>query len=66
MRMIYLPALERRVSMAQYVRAIKTAKAHPDNEFKYGLKWECSECGAIYDDEDEANECCAPELPDEA
>ena len=29
-------------------------------------QWECSECGAVYDDEDEANECCAPELPDEA
>ena len=44
MRMIYLPALERRVSMAQYVRAIKTAKAHPDNEFKYGLTcwWPCT------------------------
>ena len=28
------------------------------------LRWECDECAEIFDDEDEANECCRPE-PDE-
>jgi hypothetical protein len=36
-RIIYLPAIERRVSLAAYVAAIKTAKAHPEQIFKHGL-----------------------------
>jgi hypothetical protein len=36
-RTIYLPAIERRVSLAAYVAAIKTAKAQPEQTFKHGL-----------------------------
>ena len=36
-RTIYLPAISLRVTIAQYVKAIKLAKANPDAEFKYGL-----------------------------
>jgi hypothetical protein len=36
-RTVYLPAIERRVSLSAYVAAIKTAKANPDQEFKHGL-----------------------------
>ncbi len=25
------------------------------------MKWECSECGAVYDEEDDAEECDCPE-----
>jgi hypothetical protein len=44
MRTIYLPALEKRVSLRQYVAAVKLAKANPDAEFKHGLScwWPCS------------------------
>lgn len=37
MRTIYLPAVDRRVSLAAYVTAVKIAKANPDREFKHGL-----------------------------
>lgn len=37
MRVIYLPALERNVSLSVYVKAVKTAKANPQMEFKTGL-----------------------------
>ena len=36
-RVIYLPAIERSVTLAQYVAAVKTAKQHPNAEFKHGL-----------------------------
>lgn len=41
--MIYLPAIERRVTLGAYVRAIKLAKSKPDIEFKHGLEcwWPC-------------------------
>lgn len=44
MRTIYLPAIERRVSIGQYVQAIKLAKQYLDREFKHGLNcwWPCS------------------------
>jgi hypothetical protein len=37
MKTIYLPALERRVSLGAYLKAVKTAIANPDEEFKTGL-----------------------------
>ncbi len=37
MRTIYLPALERRVSLKAYIQAFRTAKANPETEFKNGL-----------------------------
>jgi hypothetical protein len=37
MRVITLPAINRQITLKQYVKAIKTAKAHPDEEFKCGL-----------------------------
>jgi len=36
-RTIYLPAIERRVSLAAYVNAIKAAKAQPEQTFTHGL-----------------------------
>lgn len=36
-----------------------------DLEDQMAHKYECSECGEQYDDEDEANECCQPEENDE-
>ena len=36
-RCIYLPALNKRISLGAYVCAIKTAKANPEQEFKTGL-----------------------------
>ncbi len=36
-RYITLPALHRKVPLGAYVKAIKTAKANPDMEFKTGL-----------------------------
>ncbi len=36
-RMIFLPAIERRVTLGQYIKAVKAAKAQPDTEFKHGL-----------------------------
>jgi hypothetical protein len=43
MRTIYIPAIEKSVSIGQYVKAIKIAKANPDKEFKHGLTcwWPC-------------------------
>ena len=41
--MIYLPAIEKRVSLGQYVTAVKFAKMNPDREFSCGLTcwWPC-------------------------
>ncbi len=36
-RTIYLPAIERHVTLGAYVKAIKMAKANLDLEFKHGL-----------------------------
>ena len=36
-RSIYLPAIERRVSLGAYLAAIRLAKANPDREFRHGL-----------------------------
>lgn len=36
-RTIYLPAIERRITLGQYVAVVKMAKANPDREFKCGL-----------------------------
>ena len=36
-RSIYLPAIERRVSLGAYLSAIRLAKANPNREFKHGL-----------------------------
>lgn len=43
-RMIYLPAIEKRVTLAAYLRAVKLAKENPDAEFKHGLTcwWSCT------------------------
>ena len=43
-RTVSLPAINRSVTLAAYVRAIKLAKANPDAEFKHGLTcwWSCS------------------------
>ncbi len=37
LRVIYLPALERRVTLGQYVQVVKKAKENLDVEFKRGL-----------------------------
>ena len=37
MRTIFLPAIDRTVSLGAYVQAIQTAKANPEAEFKTGL-----------------------------
>ena len=37
MRTVYLPALDRTVTLGAYVRAVKLAKANPNAEFKTGL-----------------------------
>jgi hypothetical protein len=44
MRVIYLPALEKRVSLKTYVAGIKLVKANPDKVFKHGLTcwWSCT------------------------
>lgn len=36
-RTIYLPAIERRVTVGQYVTAVKLAKANLDTTFRAGL-----------------------------
>ena len=36
-RVVYIPAIERHVTLGNYVRAVKMAKAEPDREFKTGL-----------------------------
>ncbi len=44
MRTIYLPAIDKSVTISAYVAAIKKAKANPDAEFKHGLTvwWPCT------------------------
>lgn len=44
MRAIYIPGIEKWVSLGDYVQAIKTARANPDAEFRHGLScwWPCS------------------------
>lgn len=37
MRAIYLPALNRSVSLGQYLKAIRLAKANPTARFDHGL-----------------------------
>ena len=37
MRTIYLPALERHVTLGAYLNAVRVAKANPTVEFKTGL-----------------------------
>jgi len=37
MRTIDLPAVNRRVSLAAYITAVRLAKANPEREFKHGL-----------------------------
>jgi len=43
MRTVYVPAIEKRVSLGSYIRAIKLAKANMDREFSHGLTcwWPC-------------------------
>ena len=43
-RMIHLPAIDKRVTLGAYVKAIRLAKANPDVEFKDGLScwWPCT------------------------
>ncbi len=44
MRTIYLPALDRNVSLKQYIAAVKLAKANPTARFKHGFTcwWSCT------------------------
>lgn len=37
MRTIYLPAIERSVSLRSYLQAVRLAKSKPDATFKHGL-----------------------------
>lgn len=37
MRYIGIPAIDRRVTIGAYVRAVQLAKRHPDTTFKHGL-----------------------------
>lgn len=37
MRIVYLPAVNRAVTLGQYVSAVKIAIANPDREFTHGL-----------------------------
>lgn len=43
-RVIYLPAVEKRIPIGAYVKGIKEAIANPDAEFKHGLTcwWSCT------------------------
>ena len=43
-RTIYLPAIDRHVTLGQYIRAVRYAKANPDATFTHGLTcwWACS------------------------
>ena len=36
-RTIYLPAIEKRVTLTQYLRAVRFAKTNPDMLFSYGF-----------------------------
>lgn len=44
MRVISLPAIEKQVTLKQYVQAVKLAKSNPDKTFKHGLTcwWPCT------------------------
>lgn len=44
MRVIYVPGLERSVSVGQYVKAVKFAMSQPGRTFKHGLTcwWACT------------------------
>ena len=44
MKYISLPAINKRVSIKDYIAGIKQAKANPDKMFKHGLTcwWSCS------------------------
>lgn len=44
MRTIYLPAIEKAISLKSYIAAVKLAKANPDARFKHGLTcwWSCT------------------------
>ena len=46
-RTIYLPALERTVTLGQYVRAVRLAKANMDREFTHGLTTWWPTMGAV-------------------
>jgi hypothetical protein len=43
-RMIYCPGPERWITLAQYIRSVRLAKANLDREFKCGLTcwWPCT------------------------
>ncbi len=43
-RYISLPAINKRVSLTNYIKGIKLAKANPEVEFKHGLTcwWSCT------------------------
>ena len=43
-RTISLPAINRTVTLGQFVEAVKMAKANPDREFKQGFDcwWSCT------------------------
>ncbi len=43
MRSIYLPAVDKRVPLGAYVKAVKHAVANPEAEFRHGLQgwWPC-------------------------
>ena len=40
--------------------AFRCGKA--DYESEQGSKWVCAECDEEFDDEDDANDCCSPEV----
>lgn len=44
MRKIYIPSLEKYVTMRQYINAVKLAKNNPDKTFQTGLTcwWPCT------------------------
>jgi hypothetical protein len=35
-----------------------------DEESEHGDTFKCGECGEVFDDEDEAEECCKPDEPE--
>ena len=37
-RVIYIPAVEKRVPLGTYLKGVKAAIANPDVEFKHGLR----------------------------
>jgi hypothetical protein len=43
-RTVYVPALNRHVALADYIRAVKTALANPQATFSHGLTcwWSCT------------------------